>query len=178
MLTNVEYVIFDEIHYINDQERGHIWEEILIVLPSNISIIMLSATIPNYFEFANWVGKIKNTMVYIEITKTRVVPLQYFLYVNNENIFLVKDNDVDDLLLNRICVILWRKLMKKIMKLFVAILVSGFLSTSLFASNISLNLGYQNPGYADASGYTLSDGTPLNLSDKDQKWGGISTLRS
>lgn len=34
------------------------------------------------------------------------------------------------------------------------------------------------PGYADASGYTLSDGTPLNLSDKDQKWGGISILRS
>ena len=93
ILNSVGTVIFDEIHYINDQERGHIWEEILIVLPSNISIIMLSATIPNYFEFANWVGKIKNTMVYIEITKTRVVPLQYFLYVNNENIFLVKDND-------------------------------------------------------------------------------------
>lgn len=42
--------------------------------------------------------------------------------------------------------------MRKIIKLFVAILVSGFLSTSLFASNISLNLGYQNPGYSDAFG--------------------------
>ena len=63
-MDNVGTVIFDEIHYINDLERGHIWEEILIVLPSHISIIMLSATIPNYFEFANWVGKIKNTMVH------------------------------------------------------------------------------------------------------------------
>jgi len=97
ILNDVGTVIFDEIHYINDLERGHVWEEILIVLPSNISIIMLSATIPNYFEFANWVGKIKNTKVYIEVTKTRVVPLQYFLYVNNENIFLVKDKEeIDD----------------------------------------------------------------------------------
>ena len=93
IMNNVGTVIFDEIHYINDLERGHVWEEILIVLPSNISIIMLSATIPNYFEFANWVGKIKNTTVYIEITKTRVVPLQYYLYVNNENVFPVKDKD-------------------------------------------------------------------------------------
>ena len=97
ILNDVGTVIFDEIHYINDLERGHVWEEILIVLPSNISIIMLSATIPNYFEFANWVGKIKNTKVYIEVTKTRVVPLQYFLYVNNDNIFLVKDKEeIDD----------------------------------------------------------------------------------
>ena len=93
ILNNVGTVIFDEIHYINDLERGHIWEEILIILPSNISIIMLSATIPNYCEFANWVGKIKNTTVYVEVTKNRVVPLEYFLYVNNENVILVKDKD-------------------------------------------------------------------------------------
>ena len=92
-MNNVGTVIFDEIHYINDLERGHVWEEILIILPSHISIIMLSATIPNYFEFANWVGKIKNTTVYMEITKTRVVPLQYYLYVNSENIFQVKDTN-------------------------------------------------------------------------------------
>ena len=93
---NVGTVIFDEIHYINDLERGHIWEEILIVLPNFISIIMLSATIPNYFEFANWVGKIKKTKVYIEVTKTRVVPLQYYLYINkegNEKVTLIKDKN-------------------------------------------------------------------------------------
>ena len=93
ILNNVGTVIFDEIHYINDLERGHIWEEILIVLPSNISIIMLSATIPNYCEFANWVGKIKNTIVYVEVTKNRVVPLKYFMYINSDNVVLVKDKD-------------------------------------------------------------------------------------
>ena len=93
ILNNVGTVIFDEIHYINDLERGHIWEEILIVLPSSISIIMLSATIPNYCEFANWVGKIKNTCVYVEVTKNRVVPLKYFMYVNSDNVILVKDKE-------------------------------------------------------------------------------------
>lgn len=92
-LNNVGTVIFDEVHYINDNERGHIWEEILIILPNNISIIMLSATIPNYYEFACWVGKIKNTIVYVEITKNRVVPLEYFVYIDQDNIFKVKDKD-------------------------------------------------------------------------------------
>ena len=92
-LNNVGTVIFDEVHYINDNERGHIWEEILIILPSYISIIMLSATIPNYFEFGCWVGKIKNTKVYIEITKNRVVPLKYFIYIDYEHIYNVKNKE-------------------------------------------------------------------------------------
>ena len=97
-LNEIGTVIFDEVHYINDNERGHIWEEILIILPSNISIIMLSATIPNYYEFACWVGKIKNTKVYIEVTKNRVVPLQHFIYIDSENVFQIKskENIVND----------------------------------------------------------------------------------
>ena len=93
ILSKVGTVIFDEVHYINDNERGHIWEEILIILPSNISIIMLSATIPNYYEFACWVGKIKNTKVYIEVTKNRVVPLQHFIYIDSEHVFKVKNKE-------------------------------------------------------------------------------------
>ena len=93
ILSKVGTVIFDEVHYINDNERGHVWEEILIVLPNYISIIMLSATIPNYYEFGCWVGKIKNTKVYIEVTKNRVVPLQYFIYIDNKNYFKVKNKE-------------------------------------------------------------------------------------
>ena len=93
ILNEVGTIIFDEVHFINDNERGHIWEEIFIVLPKNISIIMLSATIPNYKEFASWIGKIKNTKVYIEITNKRVVPLQHFIYVDNEHIYKVKDKE-------------------------------------------------------------------------------------
>ena len=93
LLTNVEYVIFDEIHYINDNERGHVWEEILILLPHGIGIIMLSATVPNYMEFAEWVGKIKKTTVYVQNTLKRIVPLEHKIFLDFDNVFLVKNSN-------------------------------------------------------------------------------------
>ena len=93
LLNQVEWVIFDEIHYINDNERGHVWEEILILMPRGIGIIMLSATVPNYMEFAQWVGDIKETKVYVQNTLKRVVPLQHQLFVDKDNVFKVKEKD-------------------------------------------------------------------------------------
>lgn len=93
LLNQVEWVVFDEVHYINDNERGHVWEEILILLPRDIGIIMLSATIPNYMEFAQWVGDIKETKVYVQNTLKRVVPLQHLLYIDENNVFKVKEKD-------------------------------------------------------------------------------------
>ena len=93
LLNQVEWVIFDEIHYINDNERGHVWEEILILLPKGIGIIMLSATVPNYMEFAQWVGDIKETYVYVQNTLKRVVPLQHLLFIDENNVFKVKEKD-------------------------------------------------------------------------------------
>ena len=93
ILSQLEWIIFDEIHYINDIERGHVWEEILILLPPNINIIMLSATIPNYKDFAKWVGNIKKTTIYIEITLKRIVPLQHQIYIDAQNIFEIKNVD-------------------------------------------------------------------------------------
>lgn len=65
VVRELEWVIFDEVHYINDQERGHVWEEVLIMLPSHVKIVMLSATVPNCLEFADWVGRIKNRTIYV-----------------------------------------------------------------------------------------------------------------
>ncbi len=98
LLNSVEWVIFDEVHYINDNERGHVWEEILILLPSGIGIIMLSATVPNYMEFAEWVGKIKKTTVYVQNTLKRIVPLEHYIFIDKDNVFLVKNsnNQVDE----------------------------------------------------------------------------------
>ena len=93
ILTQLEWIIFDEIHYINDIERGHVWEEILILLPPGINLIMLSATIPNYEEFAKWVGNIKKTTIYIEITLKRIIPLQHQIYIDSQNIFEIKSID-------------------------------------------------------------------------------------
>ena len=57
-LHDLEWVIFDEVHYMNDAHRGVVWEEVLILLPDHINIVMLSATIPNHMEFDEWVGYI------------------------------------------------------------------------------------------------------------------------
>ncbi|ETN66955.1 antiviral helicase SKI2 [Anopheles darlingi] len=77
---DLEYVIFDEVHYITDSERGHVWEEVLILLPDHVCIVMLSATVPNTLEFANWVGKTKKKRVYVVSTAKRPVPLEHYLY--------------------------------------------------------------------------------------------------
>ncbi|VDK54199.1 unnamed protein product [Anisakis simplex] len=57
VIRELEWVIFDEVHYINDVERGHVWEEVLIMLPGHVKIVMLSATVPNCVEFADWSNK-------------------------------------------------------------------------------------------------------------------------
>ncbi|MBI2142768.1 DEAD/DEAH box helicase [Candidatus Woesearchaeota archaeon] len=64
-IREVSYVIFDEIHYINDVERGYVWEESIIFSPPHIRMLCLSATIPNADEFARWIAKIKGHEVVV-----------------------------------------------------------------------------------------------------------------
>ncbi|XP_074653939.1 superkiller complex protein 2-like isoform X2 [Tubulanus polymorphus] len=85
VIRDLEWVIFDEVHYINDQERGVVWEEVLIMLPSHVNIILLSATVPNTIEFAAWVGRTKRKKIYVINTLKRPVPLEHFLYTGNSN---------------------------------------------------------------------------------------------
>lgn len=56
IIRDIEWVIFDEVHYVNDAERGVVWEEVIIMLPDHVNMIMLSATVPNALEFADWIG--------------------------------------------------------------------------------------------------------------------------
>ncbi len=58
MIREVAWVIFDEIHYMRDKERGVVWEETIILCPAKVRYVFLSATIPNAAEFASWVAKI------------------------------------------------------------------------------------------------------------------------
>ncbi|GFE54548.1 DEAD DEAH box helicase domain-containing protein [Babesia ovis] len=84
-------VIFDEVHYINDFHRGVVWEEVFIMLPKSIQLVMLSATVPNYAEFADWIGAIMEREVITIVTSKRPVPLVHFLYIYGR-IFLLLDN--------------------------------------------------------------------------------------
>ncbi|XP_029976354.1 superkiller complex protein 2 [Salarias fasciatus] len=83
VIRDLEWVIFDEVHYINDAERGVVWEEVLIMLPDHVSIILLSATVPNALEFSEWIGRIKKRHIYVISTMKRPVPLEHYLYTGN-----------------------------------------------------------------------------------------------
>ncbi|CAG5116731.1 unnamed protein product, partial [Candidula unifasciata] len=83
IIRDLEWVIFDEVHYINDSERGVVWEEVLIMLPDHVSVILLSATVPNTMEFADWVGRTKKKKIYVVSTTKRPVPLEHYLYTGN-----------------------------------------------------------------------------------------------
>lgn len=80
LLREVEFVIFDEVHYVSDSERGVVWEEVIIMLPEQVSLILLSATVPNTYEFASWVGRTKKRDVYVINTPKRPVPLEHYLW--------------------------------------------------------------------------------------------------
>jgi superfamily II RNA helicase len=78
-LDSVLYIVVDECHYMNDMDRGTVWEEIIIHAPSHICLVALSATIANAHELAAWISSIHNPMRVIE-HRERSVPLNHFYY--------------------------------------------------------------------------------------------------
>ena len=85
-LDDVEYVIFDEIHYINDIERGTVWEESIIFAPQNIKFVCLSATIPNINQFAEWMRSVREVEIEVIEELERPVPLEHHLYLEGYGI--------------------------------------------------------------------------------------------
>lgn len=75
-------VVFDEVHYINDADRGQTWEKTILMLPRHIQMVMLSATIDNPQCFAKWCEKDDTEPdakgVYLASTNHRVVPLSHY----------------------------------------------------------------------------------------------------
>lgn len=92
LIRDVEFVIFDEVHYVNDFERGVVWEEVIIMLPEHVSLILLSATVPNTYEFASWVGRTKKKDIYVISTPKRPVPLEHYLWAG-KNIHKIVDHE-------------------------------------------------------------------------------------
>jgi len=77
-LEEYSWIIFDEIHYIDDFERGTVWEECLIFLPDHMKMLALSATIPNIDEFAEWIHSIHGKELKVIKEEKRPVPLHFF----------------------------------------------------------------------------------------------------
>lgn len=63
--VNTDFVIIDEAHYLADDERGHVWEEAIILSPPRIRLLLLSATVGRAEEFAQWIGDVRGTKVRI-----------------------------------------------------------------------------------------------------------------
>ena len=90
-------VVFDEVHYINDADRGQTWEKTILMLPKQIQMVMLSATIDAPERFAKWAERGDDTKeVYLASTHHRVVPLTHYGYltVNDGPVKLIKDKAV------------------------------------------------------------------------------------
>ncbi len=77
-LENLDAVVFDECHYINDPDRGRVWEETLILLPHHVKVVLLSATINRPELFGSWVGEVRQRPISLIATTHRVVPLTHF----------------------------------------------------------------------------------------------------
>jgi len=80
----VDIVILDEVHFINNPERGKVWEEILINLSPKIKLVMLSATISGANEMADWITDLKKIKCHLVSTQKRPVPLKHTIYWNDE----------------------------------------------------------------------------------------------
>ena len=89
-------VIFDEIHYINDKDRGKVWEESIILIPDSIQIIMLSATVDNPIEFCEWIKTVKNRNIVLSSTDKRIVPLRHSIYTNYLESYMRKTKLIDN----------------------------------------------------------------------------------
>ena len=81
-INNVKYVVLDEVHYMNDEQRGTVWEESIIYCPTDIQIIALSATVANSKQLTDWINTVhsRTELVY---TDFRPVPLRYYYYDSN-----------------------------------------------------------------------------------------------
>ncbi|KAK2724137.1 exosome RNA helicase MTR4-like [Artemia franciscana] len=92
VVREVAWVVFDEIHYMRDKERGVVWEETIILLPDNVRYVFLSATIPNARQFAEWICHLHKQPCHVVYTDYRPTPLQNYVYPNGgSGIYLVVD---------------------------------------------------------------------------------------
>ncbi|CAA7047412.1 unnamed protein product [Microthlaspi erraticum] len=92
IMREVAWIIFDEVHYMRDSERGVVWEESIVMAPKNSRFVFLSATVPNAKEFADWVAKVHQQPCHIVYTDYRPTPLQHYVFPAGGNgLYLVVD---------------------------------------------------------------------------------------
>lgn len=82
-MKDVRYVVLDEVHYMNDEQRGTVWEESIIYCPTNVQIIALSATVANADELTDWINTVHSKTELVN-TDFRPVPLRFFYFDSSQ----------------------------------------------------------------------------------------------
>lgn len=82
-MKDVKYVVLDEVHYMNDEQRGTVWEESIIYCPTNVQIIALSATVANAQELTDWINTVHSKTELVN-TDFRPVPLRFYYFDSSQ----------------------------------------------------------------------------------------------
>ncbi len=88
-LDDVGFVVFDELHYLSDIERGPVWEEAIICSPPHVQLVGLSATVSNAQDLADWISRVHRPIVLVT-HEQRAVPLEHYYFLDGK-LHLVQD---------------------------------------------------------------------------------------
>ncbi|MBA3515310.1 MAG: DEAD/DEAH box helicase [Pyrinomonadaceae bacterium] len=85
--VRADLVVLDEAHYLADEDRGHVWEEAIILSPPRVRLLLLSATIGNAEEFARWIEQVRGVRCCV-VTRPgdRPVPLKAALLLPDQRL--------------------------------------------------------------------------------------------
>lgn len=89
-LKDLSHVVLDEVHYLADRSRGAVWEEVIIHLPSTVSVVALSATVSNAEEFGDWLRTVRGD-IEIVVEEHRPTPLHQHVIASKEIFDLFTD---------------------------------------------------------------------------------------
>jgi ATP-dependent RNA helicase DOB1 len=93
LLREVAWVVFDEVHYMKDRERGVVWEEVIIFMPKDARMVFLSATLPNSFQFAEWIAAVHGAPCHVVSTDYRPTPLVHYAFpLGGNGLYLLVDD--------------------------------------------------------------------------------------
>src|SRR5438045_9538328 len=88
-LSDIGFVVFDELHYLSDVSRGPVWEEAIICSPPHVQLVGLSATVSNAEDLANWISRVHRPIALV-VHEQRAVPLEHYYFLDNQ-LHLVQD---------------------------------------------------------------------------------------
>jgi ATP-dependent RNA helicase HelY len=91
--VDADIVILDEAHYLADEDRGHVWEESIILSPPRVRLLLLSATVGRADEFAAWIGEVRGTSVRVIKAGPRPVELRAAYISKDLQLFPLLDDE-------------------------------------------------------------------------------------